>query len=468
MTAAVDTDIETLGAQLTDLVRRMETRVPYAAVLVTDEASEMVRMASTEERVMQPTPSRGAVFTVHTGHFLVETATDDLSPESLEEAARATVEAAVAAGVDRTARPVDPGPETRARFETRQEIPWDSIPLSDRVAHTRTLRDSARGTDARVVNAFGMVSHTRSRELFVNRTRHLFQDLARTQAVLGVTTSDGAAQAALHDGRGRRGGWEATHLPDGLVDTLVADCLRITGAPRLEAGYYDCIFSPEFSGIFAHEAFGHGTEGDMFPKKRARGEEFLGQNVATPKVDMYDDPSLPGASASFYFDHEGQTATRTQIIDRGTLVRPLTDLHTAHALKLPRTANGRRESFARKAYTRMTNTFFGPGDDDFADMLADIRHGYYLERPSNGMEDPKSWGIQLEGYMASEIVDGKLTGRVFSPVIVTGYVPELLRSITMVGKGVDITGLGMCGKGYKEWVKVTDGGPHLRLKARLA
>jgi hypothetical protein len=31
-----------------------------------------------------------------------------------------------------------------------------------------------------------------------------------------------------------------------------------------------------------------------------------------------------------------------------------------------------------------------------------------------------------------------------------------------------ISGLGMCGKGHKEWVKNTTGGPHLKMKARLA
>jgi TldD protein len=84
------------------------------------------------------------------------------------------------------------------------------------------------------------------------------------------------------------------------------------------------------------------------------------------------------------------------------------------------------------------------------------------------MEDPKGWGIQCEGSMAEEIRGGKLTGRVFSPVIVTGFVPDLLQSISAVSRDVAITGLGMCGKGHKEWVKVTDGGPYLRLKARVA
>jgi TldD protein len=116
----------------------------------------------------------------------------------------------------------------------------------------------------------------------------------------------------------------------------------------------------------------------------------------------------------------------------------------------------------------MTNTYFGPGRESLDQMVASLDQGFFLDHPSNGMEDPIGWGIQLEGYYAEEIRGGKLTGKVFSPVIITGFVPDLLQSISMVGDRVEITGLGMCGKGHKEWVKVTDGGPYLKLKARLA
>jgi TldD protein len=412
------------------------------------------------------------VFTVHTGRTVVEAAVDELSEGALTAAADRAVAAALGLGLDRRARAVDPGPALEARFAPVEAVPYDGVPLADKVARARRLREQAAALDGRVVNAIGLIGHTRSFEVFVNRAKRLVQDLTRTQAVVSVTCAQGgdgeSHGAALTDGRARRAGWEAVDLPDDLVPRLVADCTRILGAPRLKPGYYDCVFSPEFAGIFAHEAFGHGTEADMFLKGRSRGQDYLGQPVAAPIVNMYDAPDLTGEAGGYFFDHEGQIATTTQIIEKGILVRAISDLASAHALGIPRTANGRRESFARKAYTRMSNTFFGTGDADFSDMLAGIRHGFYLERPSNGMEDPKSWGIQLEGHMASEIVDGKLTGRVFSPVIVTGYVPELLTSITMVGKHREITGLGMCGKGYKEWVKVTDGGPHLRLKARLA
>ena len=65
------------------------------------------------------------------------------------------------------------------------------------------------------------------------------------------------------------------------------------------------------------------------------------------------------------------------------------------------------------------------------------------------------------------IVDGKLTGKVITPVVMTGYVPDLLGSISMVSGDREVFGNGMCGKGHKEWVKVADGGPYLKAKARL-
>ncbi len=462
-------DIESLADHLSALVTQMEARVPYAAVLVTDETGEQVRMGTSSEQVAETPPHRGAVITAHTGRSMIEASVDDLSPEGLSRAADAVVARAEDIGIDEDAPVIATGPATAQRFATEEHTPYAAVSLDRKVDRAREIRQQIQAAgDARVVSAFGLISHVRSRELFINRNKRLYQDLKRTQAVAGVTVSQDGDQAALVDGRGQRGGWEATGLPDELIPKLVDDCLRIAGAPRLSAGTYDCVFSPEFSGIFAHEAFGHGTEADMFLKKRSRGEDFLGKPVASGSVDMFDDPSLPGAAASYYFDHEGQLASPTQIIEKGVLVRPITDLGTAHTLGIARTANGRRENFSRKAYTRMSNTYFGTGSHQLDEMVADIDYGFYLERPSNGMEDPKSWGIQLEGYMASEIRDGKLTGRVFSPVIVTGYVPDLLQSISMVGTTREITGLGMCGKGYKEWVKVTDGGPHLRLKARLA
>ena len=65
-------------------------------------------------------------------------------------------------------------------------------------------------------------------------------------------------------------------------------------------------------------------------------------------------------------------------------------------------------------------------------------------------------------------VSGELTGDLVSmggPVSIPGRVRG---DVSSIGGPVEISGLGMCGKGHKEWVKVTDGGPYLKLQARLA
>ena len=66
-----------------------------------------------------------------------------------------------------------------------------------------------------------------------------------------------------------------------------------------------------------------------------------------------------------------------------------------------------------------------------------------------------------------KIVDGKLTDNWVSPVVMSGYVPDLLKSISMVSDDFEISGLGHCGKGYKEWVRVSDGGPALKVRVKL-
>jgi TldD protein len=145
----------------------------------------------------------------------------------------------------------------------------------------------------------------------------------------------------------------------------------------------------------------------------------------------------------------------------------ISDLLSALALGTPPTGHGRRESFERKAYARMANTFFAGGTDRLEDMIASIRRGYLLEQYSSGMEDPRNWGLQGIVLYGREIADGRLSGRLVSPVIMTGYVPDVLGSVSAATPEVRLTGSGMCGKGYKEYVKNSMGGPYLKCRLRL-
>jgi len=156
----------------------------------------------------------------------------------------------------------------------------------------------------------------------------------------------------------------------------------------------------------------------------------------------------------------------TQIVDNGIFRRGITDFYSATALNIPRSANGRRQDYSRKAYARMSNTYFGSGTSTLDQMLAQVDHGVYLDKWSSGMEDPQGWGIQVTCHYGHEIKGGRITDRVFAPIGISGYVPDVLQSISAVSTEL-LLDAGTCGKGHKESVPVASGGPHLLLKARL-
>lgn len=452
-------------------VQGLEALAPYASAYARRNSGTQVRIDGASTGCQPVPPDAGVTLSAWTGARFVEESTDRLDETGIAEAAAALGERVRAAGVVADGLAIEPGERLERSFEQAQVRDSRTVPAAEKIALARRLRERLAGDGLQ--EAVALVGDVHAEIAFVDRTRKLMQQLHRVrQIALGIWERDGA-QVQLHGGFERIGGWEHQVDDAPYLAELKRDGPRLIGAPRLpDPGEHVCVFDGAFAGIFAHEAFGHGTEQDMYLKDRSEGAHWLGKAVASPLVRMYDDPAN-GWAAGYFFDDEGTLAQPTEIIRDGVLTAGINDRYS-HAvlnrrgLAVRKTANGRREAYDHKPYTRMTNTFFGAGDRTVEELIAGVEKGYFLTHPSNGMEDPKGWGIQLEGAMAEEIVNGKLTGRVFSPVVVTGSVPRLLQTVDGVGRELVEASVGMCGKGYKEWVKVTDGGPALRLKAVIA
>ena len=331
----------------------------------------------------------------------------------------------------------------------------------------KKLRDAVNAKSGNLRNVSVGIYTMHTSKLFVSPNKELDQSYAWVNGSVGVVYQENG-RTIQH----RAGENESTlalvmqKLP-GVVDKLLYDAHMLTTAKPMVPGEYDIVTDTEMTGLIAHEAFGHGVEMDMFVKDRALAKEYVGKYVASPIVNMRDGAASTLSAGSYFFDDEGVLAGDTQIIKDGILVTGISDLSSALKLGTVPTGNGRRESSRRKAYARMSNTFIEPGDATLEEMIASIGHGFYVCECDNGMEDPKNWAIQCVAKYAIEIKDGKLTDNWFSPVILSGYVPDLLKSISMVSKDCKIVGAGMCGKGYKEWVRVSDGGPSVKARAKL-
>jgi len=318
-----------------------------------------------------------------------------------------------------------------------------------------------------VVTTSASMSYAHVSKIFISAQKDLEQYYLWADAGISATARRDETTRSQYKSFSGMMGLEILAKMDSGLEDVVQNACKLLDASPMPPGEYDVICSPDAVGIIAHEAFGHGVELDMFLKDRANAKHYLNLPVASQVVKMHDGANATRHVSSYLFDDEGNIGGDTVIIENGVLQAGISDALSAAALGLTPTGNGRRQTYANKAYSRMSNTFIAPGTDKLEDMIKSVKHGYLIEDAESGMEDPKDWGIQCMFTCAREIVDGELTDNWVAPVVMTGYVPDLLKAITMVSDDFALSGGGGCGKGYKEWVKVSCGGPYIKTRARL-
>jgi TldD protein len=450
---------------LATIVADLEGKFPYASALYTSYSGITMRRDRNGKSASEtPFATHGVTLRVFDGREFHETAVGGDHPDALRTAARGLRREVALAKERWRIEPMSAHSET---WRTPMQTDPAGISLADRMARVDGEFERGNWDDPRIRNVTVTTSIDQIRRVFVDRTRRLTSDstmIGHTLILFGFDKGRPGFGFVRNVGQG---GFELATLSDAQIERSRADTVAMFGAEAVPAGEYEVIFAPEVSGLLAHESFGHGVEMDQFVKDRAKAQQFLGKKVASEIVSMYDDPSMPGARGSYPFDDEGMLAVPTQIIEGGIFRQPLTDLASATQLGKGRTPNGRTQSWSRKVYPRMSNTFFGRGTSSKDEVFASLEDGLYLEGFRNGIEDPQGWGIQFTASRAREVKNGKFTGMVFAPATVTGYVPEILSNITMIADDFEIAP-GTCGKGHKEFVPVGSGGPHIRTRARVS
>jgi TldD protein len=447
------------------IVADLERKFPYASALFAANGGITMRRDRNGKGVSESGFAfRGSSLRVFDGAVFHEAAVSSEDPDALRAAAQRLIRDVPLAKERFRIEPMSP---KEGHWTTEMTTDPLSISLEERMARLESEYERSNWDDPRIRSVAVTTSTDRFERIFVDRTRRLS---STTSMVSHVLVLFGFDQGKPGFGVARQigqAGLELATFSEAALEQTRRETVQMFGATPVPAGEYDVVFSPEVSGLLAHESFGHGVEMDQFVKERAKAQEFLGKSVASPIVTMYDDPALAGARGSYPFDDEGMLAGSTQIIEGGVFRRPLTDLMSAVHLGTARTANGRTQAWDRKVYPRMSNTFFGRGETAPEELFASLSDGLYLEGFQNGIEDPQGWGIQFTAARAHEYKNGKPTGKVFAPATVTGYVPEILSRITMIANDFALEPA-TCGKGFKEFVPVSAGGPHLRTRARVS
>ena len=465
-----------VAPSLKELVSLLNEDYDYVSLLASDSVGFSVRISTRAKSVSNNTltTEKGFVVRVYKDGLYSEYSFNEYDPTKVKETANEikeylnrSLEVLKITNTKVYETPIlkDEPIELFKEFECEQ-LP-ENVDLDALIESFTALCEKGISLGEHMIDVSIIGQSTHISKMFITKNRDMRQSYVYSEGTLIPRASlDGRNEMGYYGVSGRRG----AEIFEGLEKELV-EGVRLTEellhAKRIVPGEYDIITTPEVSGLIAHEAFGHGVEMDMFVKDRALGAKYVDQRVGSDMVTMHEGANVLEEVASYAFDDEGTLAGDVIEIDHGILKTGICDALAALRLGIEPTGNGKHENFEHKAYTRMTNTIFDSGESTLEEMIATVKHGYLLKGMKSGMEDPKHWGIQCIIERGYEIKDGKLTGEVVTPVIMTGYVPELLGSISMVSNDREAFGNGACGKGHKEWVKVSDGGPCFKAKARL-
>lgn len=448
---------------LRQAVRRLGEHTPFAESMAATMHGETVTVDSKSRSAERPARISGAAFRAWAGDRWVEGATSSFDLASVNQAVEGLLPS-----LQGTSRAPPPGESstTVGRADTRPAHPMHDLDTEELVARTEEMR-AWIGGGAAIKLSYAQVQWGESERLYLNSAgANCFQRVYRTHIALGAIASENGKTQQEMFGAGALGGQEILErVTEAKASDVASTAIDLLSAQSPPTGRMNIIMDPGVTATFAHESFGHGTEGDQFVRKRSYLLPLLGKPVAPEFLTLVDDGSLPGAWGSIAFDDEGHPGARTVLIDHGRFVSGLYDRESAAAMGSRPTGNTRRASFLDRAFVRMTNTLVEPGDRTREELIEEAKDGVVLERWLSGMEDPAGGQMQIKVARGHRIENGKTT-ELLAPMALSGKVLDVLRNIRGISHKADfdITP-GFCGKGHGDYLPVGDGGTYVLTQA---
>ena len=458
---------------LQKLIQMLSAKYTYVSILACDSVGKFIEVSEKEQKIIDhPLQERGFVVRVYNGKYYSEYSFNHLETGNIKDIFNQIVEQLdVKDAIDKSIYLKEtnyPLIQEQAMKESFSKLNKDKkYTLQELIHFCKKMVDHTFEESEYVIHSSCRIEYLTISKMFLSSKKELEQVYFWANGRLSVILNRNDITKTNFESASDVTITGVLKELDKKAHGLIKDGRALLDSEKPSAGEYDIITTPDITGIIAHEAFGHGVEMDMFVKNRAKAQQYLGKRVASEIINMHDGAIPFENSSSYFFDDEGILAQDTLIIKNGILQTGIADALSALKLNITPTGNGKRESYKRKAYTRMTTTYFERGKSNLDDMIATIKKGILVSNAYSGMEDPKNWGMQAIALIGKEIVDGKVTSKVFSPIYMSGNVLDILQSASLTSHDFELFGSGYCCKGYKEKVKTVDGGPYLKVKVNI-
>jgi PmbA protein len=305
-----------------------------AEVLVRDGTELEVKVLLGETELVKEAGSRALGLRVLRDHRAAVTYTSDFAPAAMERFARESVELASLAEPDELA-------DLPARDEMARQVPdldlWDDavlgVDVAEGIRRARAAEDAALKVDPRVTNSDG-ASFGRGVGAAAFATSAGFSGSTRgTHLSLSVEPICDDADGKKRNGSYWTGGRFAAALlePEAVGLEAARRTLAKLGSRKIPTGEAPIVFSPEAGRGLLGQLAGCMSGGAVWRRSTYLATRE-GTPVASPLVEIVDDPLVRRGPGSRPYDAEGLASRPNVLVSGGVLRTFLCDVYSARKL----------------------------------------------------------------------------------------------------------------------------------------
>ena len=430
---------EEIAKQILDVA--LSTGGQFAEVFMENATSEVLRMRQGKLESTNLSSTKGAAVRVIKDGTEVSASVTLATVEKLLETAKTLADSFVGEQTTQVAPFVEKDIEIVVNpLHVRGE---------DNTKELQLLSDSTRGAkefSQEIVQVISMLTKN-ERNIFVFASDSTWQTDRRcnTRLICQAIASDGKDMQNGMSSFGRNQGMEMFEGFDAIQFGKEAafNAVEMLHAEEMTGGEMPVVIHNGFGGVILHEACVHGLEATSVAKGMSVFCGKVGQKVASDIVNAVDDGTHPDLWGSINVDDEGTPSKRNLLIENGILKGYLVDKRNSFKMDHPITGSSRRESYKYQTTSRMTNTYFLPGESTFEEIIANTKFGLFAKEMGGGSVNPATGEFNFAVNVAYMIEDGKITRPVKGATLV-GSGKDVLLRIDMIANNLEY-GYGMCG-----------------------
>jgi PmbA protein len=313
----------------------------------------------------------------------------------------------------------------------------EGLPTELKIEMARRAEDAALRADPRITNSEGASFDTHlGRHAFANSRGFAGEYRASYCSLSTVPVArEGESMERDYWFTSARG-FASLDKPEDVGRIAAQRAVRRLGARKMETQKVPVVFEPRTARALLDNIFDAVHGGAIY-----RNESFLagklGERVASDKLTVIDDGTIPGLFGTSPFDDEGVPTRRTVVIENGVLRSYLLNAYTARKLGLRTTGNASR-GLAGNAGVGNGNLYIERGAATPEQLIAGIREGFYVTELI-GFGVNIVTGDYSRGAVGLWIRNGELAFPV-SEVTIAGTLQQMLANLEAVGSDLQFRG----------------------------